>query len=600
MKKNRKITSHIRPMRMRVKLMCIFFSMFMLSIMALIWVVNATFSKAMVQRMVQNTVSESELMQMQISSLTSATETSANFIVKLIGNAQYEENGSDYTHFQYISYINAQIRYALTLHSAVDSAIFVDSLNNTYTITRSNQENVAQAVNPDFLSAVKASTGGNLWFSTQQATKQNQGEPVLVLGKKILDVKTLDTLGYLFLNIKEESIARLYTGAGEEPGMLSYLVDRDGVVLSSTDKASLQQKEEEEAYRSFLLSQSRLYRIQERNGEEKLSVTVPVAGLGWHFVREIPMRFLAYDANQLTRIVLLIGGLVLVVTLIGVGIMSDLLTRPLRKLCEVMEQVKGGNLRLRFKWEHSDEVGDMATGFNDMLDRIQGLLATVEQEQRQKRRYELALIQAQIKPHFLYNTLDTIFLLSKLGESENAQKTTKALADFYRTSLSSGREIISVGEEMQNVDAYLQIQKMRYEDVFDYSVSLDGEVAQCRVPKLTVQPIVENAIYHGLKACGHKGLLAVRGCIQKEGVLLTVTDNGLGMSQERLRSVADFSADDAPHPQSFGLSSVHKRVQLYFGPEYGLSIHSAQRQGTSVCIRLPAQAAPQEREGTET
>ena len=589
-----------RTMKVRGKLLCVFFPLFMLVMLGMLFMANATFSKAMAERSIQNTVSEAKLLQMQISSITGSTEACANFIVKLIGNEKHQKDVTDITRFQYSTYLTTQIRFALDITDTVDNAVFVDVDGTVYHIARSNQEVLHEPVNQELIQRMQKTAGENVWVPSQLAKVAQEAEttPVLVLSKKIMDVATLDTLGYLFLNIREETIAGFYTAIDPQRS-LSYIVDDEGTVVSSQNKEMLRTLVADADYRSFLTANTLGTQVRQIDGNDTLCISVPIPTVNWHFVQETPLAELNYGASQITRMVLIMGCVMLGVALVAVGVAAGLITKPLQKLTQAMAQVRAGTLDVRFDWNAQDEIGELSNGFNTMLERIQQLLKDIKREQKQKRRYELALLQAQIKPHFLYNTLDTIFLLSKLGENENAQKTTKALADFYRTSLSSGREIISIQEELQNVSAYLQIQNTRYADVFTYEIAVTPEAAQCRIPKLTIQPIMENAIYHGLKNSPQKGLLKITGEIANGCVVLRVADTGVGMSGERLREVSDFSRAVSVSADSFGLASVDKRIKLYFGESYGISIESEAEQGTVVSIRLPVERELEREEDAE-
>jgi signal transduction histidine kinase len=214
---------------------------------------------------------------------------------------------------------------------------------------------------------------------------------------------------------------------------------------------------------------------------------------------------------------------------------------------------------------------------------ISGLIA--RKEQKKLRRYELDLMQAQIKPHFLYNTLDAIYVLEKMGRREETLTVTMALANFYRSVLSRGDELITVEEEIGSVRDYLNIMKIRYQDLFDYTVETDPAISGCGILKLTVQPLVENAIYHGIKERGAYGKLAVRGFAAAEGAVIEVEDNGVGFQTDMLR--ARPSVKDGSGRAHFGINNVNERIKMYFGERYGLTVASAPGRGSVVRVTLP-------------
>jgi two-component system sensor histidine kinase YesM len=211
------------------------------------------------------------------------------------------------------------------------------------------------------------------------------------------------------------------------------------------------------------------------------------------------MSELTAENQKITLLILAIGVICFIFAVFGAGGLSKLISNPIIHLSNSMKRFSEGNLNVVLEVNSKDEMGLLASGFNTMNRTSSSLLNNIKLEQKKKREYELALIQAQIKPHFLYNTLDVIYALSELGRVKDVQKTTKALADFYRVTLSKGRDIITIEEEMRNVRDYLSIQQIRYSDVFNYTMEVENAVLPHSILKLTLQPLVENAIYHGLK-----------------------------------------------------------------------------------------------------
>jgi two-component system sensor histidine kinase YesM len=252
-----------------------------------------------------------------------------------------------------------------------------------------------------------------------------------------------------------------------------------------------------------------------------------------------------------------------------------------------MKRFSEGNLNAVMEVNSKDEMGLLASGFNTMNRTIIQLLSNIKLEQKKKREYELALIQAQIKPHFLYNTLDVIYALSELGRIKDVQKTTKALADFYRVTLSKGRDSITIEEELRNVKDYLSIQQIRYSDVFNYTIEVENSVLQHSILKLTLQPIVENAIYHGLKEKGDFGFLQVHAFTEAETIKIQIIDNGVGMDAEKIREILHSDETGQGQVMSYGLRNVDHRLRLYFGEDYGLLIESERGKGTVVTVRIP-------------
>ncbi|WP_035787351.1 MULTISPECIES: sensor histidine kinase [unclassified Butyrivibrio] len=212
----------------------------------------------------------------------------------------------------------------------------------------------------------------------------------------------------------------------------------------------------------------------------------------------------------------------------------------------------------------------------------------VKSEQKQLRKAEFELLQAQINPHFLYNTLDAIVWSAEAGNQKQVVSMVGSLSDFFRSSLNKGKEIVTIREDLQHVRSYLEIQQIRYQDILSYEIDVPEEIFDYTIPKITVQPVVENALYHGIKNKRGGGKIIVTGGDLGEYIQLTVKDDGIGMSQERLQKIRESLAMEKPEDNTiYGLYNINERIKLSFGEEYGIGIDSTEGVGTIVNIRLP-------------
>lgn len=264
------------------------------------------------------------------------------------------------------------------------------------------------------------------------------------------------------------------------------------------------------------------------------------------------------------------------------------ISRPITELVEVTQQVSQGNLQVRSHVNTGVEAKQLSESLNTMIDKINALLEQVKKEQIRIRKAEFELLQAQINPHFLYNTLDTIIWLAESDEQKQVVHMVESLSDFFRTSLNQGKDIISIKEEIQHVRSYLEIQQMRYQDILEYEIDVPEEFYQNTIPKITVQPLVENALYHGIKNKRGKGKITVRGYREDSFFILEVRDNGIGMQTERLVQVRNaLLYKQLAESKVYGLYNVNERIRLNCGEEYGLRISSTYQEGTTVKILLP-------------
>ncbi|MFR6537476.1 MAG: sensor histidine kinase [Lachnospiraceae bacterium] len=277
---------------------------------------------------------------------------------------------------------------------------------------------------------------------------------------------------------------------------------------------------------------------------------------------------------------------------VAVGIMSYLIplsiTRPFKELSQVTDEIAKGNLSVRANVNTGEEATALSNSMNTMIDKINELLEQVTTEQTRLRKAEFELLQAQINPHFLYNTLDAIIWLAEAGEQKRVVGMVRNLSDFFRTSLNQGKDINSIKEEMLHVKSYLEIQHVRYQDILSYDIEVPESLYIYSIPKITIQPLVENALYHGIKNKRGMGHISIRGQAGEKDFTITVTDDGIGIDETRLRQVQSGIQNKVLTGKDFyGLYNVCERIRLNFGEEYGIFIESVYGEGTSVRVILP-------------
>ena len=267
------------------------------------------------------------------------------------------------------------------------------------------------------------------------------------------------------------------------------------------------------------------------------------------------------------------------------------ITRPIRSLIGVTEQVAKGDLTVRSEIRAGVESSMLSDSLNTMIDKINELLEQVTKEQVRLRKAEFELLQAQINPHFLYNTLDAIVWLAESGNQKGVVSMVGSLSEFFRTSLNQGKDIVSIKEELQQVRSYLEIQQVRYQDILQYEIHVPEELTVCLIPKLTIQPLVENALYHGIKNKRGIGRIIISGKREGDSFVIQIEDDGIGISKERLlevqKGICERKTSGKEGKDIYGLYNVNERIRLNFGEKYGITIESVYRQGTRVSVRLP-------------
>lgn len=270
-------------------------------------------------------------------------------------------------------------------------------------------------------------------------------------------------------------------------------------------------------------------------------------------------------------------------------IISGSISKPIRLLSNITKQVAKGDLSVRSTIQSGAEVKILSESLNIMIEKLSNLIEAVKVEQNNLRDAELKLLQAQINPHFLYNTLDAIMWLAEADKKQEVIDMVGSLSDYFRTSLSKGNDLITIEEEILHIKSYLEIQQFRYKDILDYSIDIPFSLYHYRIPKITLQPLVENALYHGIKNKRGKGNIFISGKLEEGKLVLNVRDNGLGMTNERVHQIMSGLKEkgDRQETQFYGLYNVNERLELYYGIGYGLQISSTYTEGTTVEVLIP-------------
>lgn len=295
------------------------------------------------------------------------------------------------------------------------------------------------------------------------------------------------------------------------------------------------------------------------------------------------------EVEHVILISVLLGGCIVVAVILITSAILASITKPIQELCRITSQIAEGNFSDRVKMETKDELEVLSDSVNDMSENLEIMVHQIKEDERKMRYAELRLLQEQINPHFLYNTLDTIVWLIEGDDPEKAVDMVVALSEFFRLVLSRGKEYITIREEEQHIRGYLEIQQARYRDILDYEIAIDPALYKYKILKLTLQPLVENSLYHGIKYKRAKGKIWVSGKMEGGRILLRVEDNGVGMDAEEVRRLqTEIGKPCKETEKGFGLANVNERIRMNFGMEYGMTIESEKGRGTKVSIVIPA------------
>ena len=288
----------------------------------------------------------------------------------------------------------------------------------------------------------------------------------------------------------------------------------------------------------------------------------------------------------------ILASLLVVILTVGLSVRAARnITGPIRNLCMLTCKVAGGDFTAQTKdVESGDEIALLMDNFNDMTKEIGQLVEDMKRNHETLRLSETKLLQAQINPHFLYNTLDTAVWLAEAKQNDQVIRLLTYLSDFFRTSLSNGQSFITIQEEQRHIESYLKIQQFRYQDTLAYNIDIDKALYNFTIPKLLLQPLVENALVHGIRGKRGKGTISVTGRLEGDNIVFCVTDDGVGMDEEKLYNLRKASVDGSTQSANiaaFGVGNVNERIHIYYGENYGLFFKSQPDVGTTARIVIP-------------
>lgn len=572
-----------RELSLATKIMMFFIPLSILPLLLVNFYVSNTYQELIIDRTLSSASDNSTLTINQIESMFESAEDCGNQLTINI-NRLYKDladNPSITSKVTLTNGISNEMKLSLLTYASVESLAFIDADGQLFTSSHLLEDSESEFYTSEIHQILVETTGLNTWFPlmTRDYLIKDNEVAVMTMGKKLINIYDGSTLGYLLINIPETTINNILSLQEYQ----YWIIDESNHVISTNSDDVVLEPMNRSVFDYPFLNKSSYLGVRKVNREKYVTTMLPFNENDWRLVGQLPYGDLTTDLQESSIYII---GIMIVFVLISVLMtwyFTSLISRPIRQLKAGMFKVSEGDFGQRLTARTNDEIGSMADSFNHMSDKIEELLITVETEQKQKRDYELALIQEQIKPHFLYNCLDVIYTLNMMGRQKDAAKATKSLADYYRVSLSKGVSIISLEDEMRNVKDYLYLQQIRYSDVFDYTIDMPATLNTTKMLKMSLQPIVENAIYHGLKENEEFGHLKVVAYEKANTVYIEISDNGCGMNDEMIEELL------VPRKKRkhYGFYSVLHRIQLYFGDDYGVDIESTLGVGTTITLRVP-------------
>nr|WP_239565904.1 sensor histidine kinase [Paenibacillus sacheonensis] len=477
------------------------------------------------------------------------------------------------------------IQLALQSDPNIKSVIVIGK--DGYVLSNEKKLNMRRSSNmmnePWYVAAIH-STNPVLTSARMQKFSMDKNNWVISMSQEIKDANG-HNLGVVLLDIEYEGIEDYLNDLELGSGGFAFIINSEGGIVYHQDPSYFTDPAKQEQLRTISMSKQGFdasanlltYRTKLRNSD-------------WTLVGVSSLDGLRQVRKQLLLSFVLVGiGLLLLIMLVS-PFLAKSITRPIRRLEQAMQKVKSGTLEVSVSETGATEVQGLAQHFNTMVTEMRRLMQDIETKEKTLHRYELSVLHSQINPHFLYNTLDTIVWMAEFNESERVISTTKALAKFFQLSLSGGSEMTTVENEMNHVAQYLIIQKERYGEKLQVRLYFDPALASKVIPKIILQPLAENAIYHGIREKEGPGLLEITALPADDGsVRFIVKDDGVGFDPDTRANTEreEETLRTLPKLGGVGINNVDERLKLYYGQPYGITLHSRPGEGTTVTIIIP-------------
>ncbi len=391
-------------------------------------------------------------------------------------------------------------------------------------------------------------------------------------------------IAYLVIDINYNSIRDMCSKASFGENGRLYVIDENSRVVYDKDSSNigllLEKKDND-----YRIANKVIHNTSKQNSLIS-EATSPYSN--WKYICINPTNETASNFGQIIRYTIIVGLICMLIAIILSILLSYAITRPIKKLTQVMKTVETGNLDVSFGYSFRDEIGVLSTGFNNMITNMKDLLKRVLDFRLKTKEAELESLQSKINPHFLYNTLQSIQMKAVLDGNEKLAEMVELLGNYMRFSISSMKEIITFKKEMEYLEIYINLQKIRFGDKLNYKCETTKEAEQCKIMKLVLQPIVENAIYHGLEKKVGDWTITLNTYVEDDRLHINITDNGVGLSKKELEDLKHKIFSDEQNQSSIGLKNVYQRLKLVFDDLFEFKVDSIQNLGTNIEICIPA------------
>lgn len=526
----------------------------------------------------------------QMDALTQvADEVFVNKSIKNVLNKADINNMEFNYNLRYINEFYNSFKSYSSVESYVSSIIILGDNNKVvklgdygYTVSEENLKN------SEYYKKARELDGKILWTGTHEDWATFNDYKYTISAVRLLkDDNFQEGIGMAFLSFKESAILDQYKNIKLPENSYIFVIDEHGNVISHKDRSLINTNLSNKNYIKNILAKNYGYITADIEGTKMLVTYYTSSKNGWKVIEVTPMKSLVNESKVIGYVTILVSFICILLGGIFFWIISSKITNPIKKLKDTMKVVEKGNFAAKADEKELNEIGDLGHSFNFMIDEIKALIERSLKEEREKKDANYKALIAQINPHFLYNTLNSIKWMAIMQKADNIKNMTTSLGRLLQKSIKNIDNFVAIEEELSLVEDYLYIEKLRYDDKVNIEYIYDSEILKFYTPKFILQPAIENAIFHGIEPKSGTGNIVLEIKQEEKKIIFTVADNGVGMNEEKIYDLINEGENKIDGFSGIGIKNVNQRIKQLFGEEFGIHIDSTIGQGTKVKITIP-------------
>lgn len=568
------------------------------SIIALISLLIGSFSYSVYSRSVQNQISQANLIETNqikntIDSMQRDVDELSTFIslnsgVQSILSQSIDKNGLN------VSSDSEVLKPLINLLASKDEISFIAFYANNgfkYYLSSDSSYGIKDYNLIKASSVVKQSIrlkGKPLWVRLDQSNQifiENNMYPKIAMCRTILNTNTYKAAGFMSICINLSTIQKIYSENIKDKKRSILILDNNNKTVSFNNLAF------KSAYDLGILlpyiKSTSGKKIITLNNKRVLLTHSTSSASGWKVIYIVPVSEILQNVKSIMFGTVVLIAICLIFAFILSIYVSSILSSPLKKLLMSMNKVKSGNFKDKVDFKYRDEIGMLGFEYNDMIDYINNLIDKVYKLQIQEKEAELRALEAQINPHFLYNTLDSIYWKALVSKNDEVSNMVYSLSRIFRLTLNRGNEFTSIHNEKEFIENYLHLQKMRFNDHLEYSIEFESDILDYNIPKLILQPFIENSIIHGVECKEDTGYITVKAYLSQQQICFEISDNGKGIESDQIRILLDLNSSNKKN-SGYAIKNVNQRLFFYYGKNYSLKLESQINYGSKIIILIPA------------